>query len=70
MNILLELWGYLSMIVVLISMLMNDVKKLRIINSIACSMFIIYGYFHGAYPVVLMNSIVIIINLYQVKKIK
>ena len=67
---LLESWGYLSMIVVLISMLMTDIKKLRIINSIACSMFIVYGYFHEAYPVVLMNSIVILINLYKLKQNK
>ncbi len=63
----LEIFGYLSMIVVLISMMMENMKLLRIINSIACSMFIIYGYFHGAYPVVLMNIIVIIINLYKLK---
>ncbi len=67
---LLESWGYLSMIAVLISMLMTDIKKLRIINSIACSMFIVYGYFHEAYPVVLMNSIVILINLYKLKQNK
>ena len=67
---LLESWGYLSMIIVLISMLMTDIKKLRIINSIACSMFIVYGYFHEAYPVVLMNTIVIIINLYKLKQNK
>lgn len=69
MNII-EIWGYLSMIVVLVSMLMTDIKKLRIINSIACSMFIVYGYFHEAYPVVLMNAIVIIINLYKLKQNK
>jgi hypothetical protein len=67
---LLESWGYLSMIIVLISMLMTDIRKLRIINSIACSMFIIYGYFHEAYPVVLMNTIVIIINLIKLKQNK
>ena len=67
---LLESWGYLSMIIVLISMLMTDIRKLRIINSIACSMFIVYGYFHEAYPVVLMNTIVIIINLIKLKQNK
>lgn len=70
MNIFLEIWGYLSMLVVLLSMVMDDVKKLRIINSIACSMFVVYGYFHGAYPVVLMNTIVIIINLIKLKQNK
>ena len=67
---LLESWGYLSMIIVLISMLMTDIRKLRIINSVACAMFIVYGYFHEAYPVVLMNTIVIIINLIKLKQNK
>lgn len=70
MNTLLEAWGYLSMILVLISMLMNDIRNLRIINSIACSMFIIYGYFHNAYPLVLMNTIIIVINIVKLKQDK
>lgn len=65
----LEIFGYFSMILVIISMLMKDIKKLRVLNSIACLMFVIYGYFHESYPVVLMNIIVILINIYSIKKI-
>lgn len=53
------------MIVVLISMLMKDIKLLRIINSISCGMFIIYGAVLGAYPIVLLNSLVICINVFR-----
>jgi hypothetical protein len=63
MNI--EIWGYISMVFVLLSMLMKDMKKLRIINSISCAMFIIYGVVLGAYPIVLLNVLVILINLYR-----
>jgi hypothetical protein len=63
MNI--EIWGYISMVFVLLSMLMKDMKKLRIINSISCAMFIIYGVVLGAYPIVLLNALVILINLYR-----
>lgn len=56
------------MIIVLISMMMENMKTLRILNSIACAMFVVYGYLHGAYPVVLMNIIVIVINLIKLKK--
>ncbi len=66
----LEIFGYLSMLVVLTSMLMEDIKWLRIINSVACAMFVVYGYFHEAYPVVTMNIIVIFINLYKLKQNK
>ena len=62
-----ELWGYISMIVVVISMLMKDIKWLRILNTISCAMFIIYGILINAMPVVVLNSIVILINLWRLK---
>jgi hypothetical protein len=65
---MIEIWGYISMIVVVASMMMKNIKTLRITNSIACAMFILYGLAHGTYPVVIMNILVIIINLYQLKK--
>jgi hypothetical protein len=63
-----EIWGYISMAVVLISMLMKNMKKLRIINSISCAMFIIYGVILGAYPIVLLNVLVICINVFRLIK--
>ena len=65
---MIEIWGYISMIVVLASMMMKDMKKLRITNSIACAMFVVYGLIHETYPIVIMNILVILINLYQLKK--
>ncbi len=61
-----EIWGYISMIVVVISMLMKDMKWLRILNSISCGMFIIYGVLISAYPIIILNSIVILINMWRV----
>lgn len=63
-----EIWGYISMIVVVISMMMKDIKWLRIINSISCAMFIVYGLLIVSYPVVILNSIVILINVYKIFK--
>ena len=63
-----EIWGYISMVVVIISMLQKNVEKLRIINTISCIMFVIYGFLIGAYPVIVLNSIVILINLYKLFK--
>jgi len=56
------------MVVVIISMLQKNVEKLRIINTISCIMFVIYGFLIGAYPVIVLNSIVILINLYKLFK--
>ena len=58
------------MIIVLISVTMKDVKKLRITNSVACAMFIVYGLSLHAYPIVIMNSLVIVINLWRLKNPK
>lgn len=63
-----EIFGYISMIVALVSMMMKDIKTLRIVNSIACAMFVVYGFILGAYPIVIMNILVIIINLHQILK--
>ena len=63
---MIEIWGYISMCVVIWSMTMKNMKWLRIVNSISCAMFIVYGIALGAYPIVLMNSIVIAINIYRV----
>jgi hypothetical protein len=63
-----EIWGYISMIVVVVSMLMKNIKKLRLLNTVACSMFVIYGVVLNAYPIVIMNLIVIGINIFRLIK--
>jgi len=63
-----EIFGYIAMIVVLISMLMKDIRTLRIVNTIACSMFVLYGYMLDSYPIILMNALIILINIYKLYK--
>lgn len=65
-----EIFGYVAMLVVLASMLMTDVKWLRITNSIACGMFLVYGLVLSAYPLVVMNGLVILINTYKLLTLK
>lgn len=67
---MIEIWGYLSMLVVIWSMTMENVTKLRIVNSISCGMFIVYAVAHNAWPLIIMNSIVIFINMWRVLKPK
>lgn len=65
-----ELVGYAASIFIAISLTMTNILKLRIINSIGCLFFVIYGLNVGAYPVALANAIIIIINLYNLYKLK
>lgn len=65
-----ELVGYAASILIAISLTMTDMFKLRIINSVGCLMFVIYGLNVGAYPVALANFIIIVINIYNLYKLK
>ena len=56
--------GYLAMTVLLISFMMKNVIKLRIINSFGCLFFVIYGVMISQYPIVVTNLAIILINLY------
>ncbi|WP_347922402.1 uroporphyrinogen decarboxylase [Pontimicrobium sp. SW4] len=57
--------GYAAMFALLISFMMRDVKKLRIINSIGCALFVFYGFMLDiSWPIIITNSAIICINFY------
>lgn len=64
-----ELVGYLASLLVLISLLMTSVVKLRIINSIGAAIFTVYAIFIKSYPTAAMNFALIVINLYFLWKV-
>jgi hypothetical protein len=64
---MIEFLGYIGMIIVLVSFTMRNMLRLRILNSIACGIFVFYGIMHGTVPIVIMNILVILINLYYIK---
>lgn len=59
-----EYVGYIASAFIVISLTMTSIIQLRIINSIGCILFIIYGLSVNAYPVVISNLLIVIINLY------
>jgi GNAT superfamily N-acetyltransferase len=65
----LEWLGYLSSIIVAISLLMSSIIRLRWYNLAGSILFAIYGYMIKAAPVAAINTIVIFINLYYLYKI-
>ncbi|MDR1226681.1 MAG: hypothetical protein LBK47_07260 [Prevotellaceae bacterium] len=64
-TIVIDIIGYLAPAFLVLSFLFKDVIKLRLINTIGCTLFIIYGMFISAYPVVIANAFIVIINLYH-----
>jgi len=57
--------GYMAMAALLVSFMMKDVTKLRIINTVGCAFFVAYGVLLAtSWPIIITNSAIICINLY------
>lgn len=59
-----EFIGITATIFVLLSFLVNDIKKVRIINIVGAALFVIYGVLIGAFSTYLLNGLLIAIHLY------
>ena len=67
-NIYLEIFGYIGTVLVVISMMMTSVTKLRIINMSGSVLSAIYAAICGTWPVVVMNVSLFLINGFHLVK--
>lgn len=67
-DIALEIFGYVGTVLVVISMLMTDINKLRIINISGGFVSLIYTLMRNTMPMAVMNFILITINIVQLIK--
>ncbi len=66
-----EVVGYAASIAVLCSFLLKDVKRLRIVNTIGCSIFLFYGVLlNFSIPIIITNAAIIIINMFYLVKMQ
>ena len=68
-KIIIEIIGYAGSALVLISMLMTSVVRLRIINLIGSVIFSLYALAIRSYPTALMNICLAAINIYHLLRI-
>lgn len=61
--------GYLASVVVAISLMMSNIKKLRWWNLVGAALFVAYGLAIGALPVALVNFFIVLIDLYYLIKL-
>jgi cytosine/uracil/thiamine/allantoin permease len=60
-----ELVGYLAMLLLLISFLMKDIRHLRKLNTVACTLFVAYGFMLStSWPIIISNASIMGINIY------
>ena len=59
--------GYLASVFIILSFIVKDIQKLRIINLIGCICFVIYGVLsvEKLWPVIIPNAIVCIVQVYH-----
>ncbi len=64
----LEMVGYLGSVLVAISLMMRALLRLRIINTLGCVVFVVYGILIHAYPVAILNGFVACVNVYYLTR--
>lgn len=62
--------GYIASFFIIISLITTNVKKFRYINVLGCSTFLTYGIITTAYPVIILNVCCIIINIFNINKLR
>ena len=59
-----DIFGYIGTIVVLYSFTIENIFKLRLVNSIGSTFWIVYGLGIMAGPTIVVNSCVLMIHIY------
>jgi hypothetical protein len=67
-QLVLELVGYVASVLVAISLMMSSILRLRLINLVGSAAFVVYGALIGAYPVAVVNLLIVFINLYYLRQ--
>jgi hypothetical protein len=65
----LEWIGYLASVIIMASMLMSSILRLRWINMTGAAIFCFYGFMISAHPVGLLNGFIVLINAYHLLRI-
>lgn len=57
--------GYLASVLIIISLMMISILRYRLINLAGAAAFAVYGFMIGSIPVGMLNSFVVVFNLYH-----
>ncbi len=68
MNIYLEIFGYIGTALIILSMTMKSINRLRILNVSGSIISVIYSVIIGAWPTVILNVCLAVINVYHLIK--
>ena len=61
--------GYLASLVLMSSFIMKRINTLRIVNSVGCLLFVIYGFMLAtSWPIIITNAFILGVNIYYLSK--
>ncbi|MDO5616011.1 MAG: uroporphyrinogen decarboxylase [Cruoricaptor ignavus] len=62
--------GYAASVFIVLSFVLKDLKKIRLVNLIGCICFVIYGFFgeQVLWPIIIPNAILCFIQIYHLLK--
>jgi|TARA_B100001057_G_scaffold121415_1_gene120156 hypothetical protein len=66
---LLEIVGWVATFVVIGSFLVNDMLKLRSINLVGATLWLIYGIIASSYSIMFLNIVVMSIQIFKISKL-
>ncbi len=69
MNVWIEVFGWIGSALLIVSLLQGKMLALRIINTVASAMLVLYNVLVETWPMVGMNAAVIVINAWHIWKI-
>ena len=65
---ILEFIGYAASLLIAISLMMRSLIRLRVFNGIGAIVFVVYGILIKAYPVAVLNGLIVLIDIYYLVK--
>ncbi|KFE99380.1 uroporphyrinogen decarboxylase [Chryseobacterium formosense] len=58
--------GYAASVFIVLSFILKDLTKIRIVNLIGCICFVTYGFLNGMlWPVIIPNAIICFVQVYH-----
>ncbi len=61
--------GYLASVLVLVSLSLSSIVRLRVVNLLGSIVFSAYGFLIGSLPVGIMNLIIVLTNIFYLRKL-
>ncbi len=66
---ILQIIGYIGSVIIAVSLMMNNIWRLRWVNLFGAGTFAIYGLLVNAYPVFALNSFIVAVDIFYLVKI-